>query len=347
MAKHRPQEIRSAILRKIFWQPESPVTALATEFQVTRQAVHEHLQSLVSEGLIRVKGKGPHRSYSLVRTAGRRGKFPIRPGVTEEDRIWADIPPKVLADLTPEEDALANFGFTEMVNNAIDHSEGTHVTVEAYRTAVSLSFSVVDDGIGIFHKIAAALKLPDPRLSILELAKGKFTTDPARHTGEGVFFASRMFDRFIIRSEQLFYANSEAGDEWVVEGRGPQNAGTAVEMALLLPAGRTMAEVYEQYSSGPTDYEFAKTRVPLRLAKWGEESLISRSQAKRVLARVDRFKEVILDFADVRTVGQGFADEIFRVFARAHPEVHLSFANANEQVALMINRATAAAKAED
>ena len=57
------------------------------------------------------------------------------------------------------------------------------------------------------------------------------------------------------------------------------------------------------------------THIPLRLAEYGEDNLVSRSQAKRVLARVDRFEEVILDYSGIRAVGQAFADEIFRVFA--------------------------------
>ena len=38
----------------------------------------------------------------------------------------------------------------------------------------------------------------DKRQALFELSKGKFTTDPSRHSGEGVFFTSRMFDDFEI-----------------------------------------------------------------------------------------------------------------------------------------------------
>lgn len=344
MAKHRPQEIRTAILRKILWRQESPVSALAKEFDVSRQAVHAHVQAMLSEGLIYVKGKGPHRTYSLARTRRRCGKFPIRPGVTQEHEIWESVGQKVAADLAFEENAIANYGFTEIVNNAIDHSEGTTVDVEAYRTAVSIAFSIEDDGIGIFHKIAAAMKLSDPRQSVLELAKGKFTTDPERHTGEGIFFTSRLFDRFLIRSGQIHYSTIEGNEAWIVQVAGPQQAGTTATMELLIPTARTMQGVFDQYSSGPMDHVFAKTRVPLRVAQWRDENLISRSQAKRVLARVDKFHDVVLDFAGVGLIGQGFADEVFRVFARSHPEVRLTYTNANEQVSSMIKRAEAAAK---
>ena len=47
----------------------------------------------------------------------------------------------------------------------------------------------------------------------------------------------------------------------------------------------------------------------------------------------------MLDFKGIKTIGQAFADEIFRVFAREHPGVKLMPCNANNEVAKMIHRA--------
>jgi STAS-like domain of unknown function (DUF4325) len=69
---------------------------------------------------------------------------------------------------------------------------------------------------------------------------------------------------------------------------------------------------------------------------------VARSQAQRLLARIDRFKVVLFDFTDVETVGQAFADEIFRVYVKAHPEVELVPVRASTQVEQMIARATSA-----
>jgi hypothetical protein len=96
--------------------------------------------------------------------------------------------------------------------------------------------------------------------------------------------------------------------------------------------------VFDQYSSGPDDYRFNKTVVPVNLARYGNDQLISRSQAKRLLARVELFKVVIFDFKDVPTIGQAFADEIFRVFALKHPEIQLVPIHANSDVKRMIAR---------
>jgi hypothetical protein len=79
----------------------------------------------------------------------------------------------------------------------------------------------------------------------------------------------------------------------------------------------------------------------VKLAQYGEDKLISRSQAKRLVARVDQFKTVFFDFEGVETIGQAFADEIFRVFARSHPEIEVIAVKANPEVQGMINAARA------
>ncbi|MEL6333584.1 MAG: STAS-like domain-containing protein, partial [Cyanobacteria bacterium J06626_26] len=82
-----------------------------------------------------------------------------------------------------------------------------------------------------------------------------------------------------------------------------------------------------------------KTVVPVRLTQYGDEKLVSRSQAKRLLARVTKFKVVVLDFNEVETIGQAFADEVFRVFKRQHPEVDIVSINESKHVSQMIKRA--------
>lgn len=229
-----------------------------------------------------------------------------------------------------------------MANNVIDHAGARTLSVSLRRTPVSITLQVMDDGIGIFQKISSALGLTDPRQALLELSKGKFTTDPGRHTGEGVFFTSRAFDRFSIRSSDLLFVHTSISDDWLVESEQESFVGTRIGMGLIVPAQRKLEDVFARFSSGPEDHRFARTHVPLKLATYGDESLVSRSSARRVLSRVEWFDEVLLDFARVRSIGQAFADEIFRVFVNAHPQVRLTSINANEQVTSMIRRAEAA-----
>jgi len=83
----------------------------------------------------------------------------------------------------------------------------------------------------------------------------------------------------------------------------------------------------------------ARILVPVRLAREGEESLLSRSQAKRLLQGVERFPQVVFDFEGIEKIGQAFADEIFRVFALEHPNVQVVAMHARPEVQQMIRRA--------
>jgi anti-sigma regulatory factor (Ser/Thr protein kinase) len=233
-----------------------------------------------------------------------------------------------------------HYGFTEMFNNVIDHSGATHVNVSVTKTAASTTITIHDDGVGIFKKIQAALNLFDERHSVLELAKGKFTTDPANHSGEGIFFSSRVFDEFDILSGEVYFSHEfDRKEDWILQRSTPRG-GTLVTMKLHNHTARTIKKVFDKFTSDE-DYGFNKTVVPVKLMKYGDDNLVSRSQAKRLLARFDRFKIVMLDFTGVTSIGQAFADEVFRVFRSKHPDVELAPINASTEVKRMISRAEA------
>lgn len=84
--------------------------------------------------------------------------------------------------------------------------------------------------------------------------------------------------------------------------------------------------------------ELRRTTTVVRLVSIGVE-LVSRSEGKRLVRGLERFREVVLDFEGVRVVGQGFADEVFRVWSAANPEVRLIPVGMCEPVAFMVERA--------
>ena len=102
--------------------------------------------------------------------------------------------------------------------------------------------------------------------------------------------------------------------------------GTRVRMRLANDSPRVLNTVFDAFTD-PDEYTFDKTVVPLRLAQYEGEKLVSRSQAKRVAHRFERFKRVELDFAGVSEIGQAFADELFRVFVAAHPGIRITPVN--------------------
>lgn len=334
----RGEEIRRFILENVDKHPSDISRLTAEHFGITRQAVNKHLQRLTSELALSETGKTRNRSYKLAPLV----KWPsppyaITPGLAE-DVIWTDAIVPVLGKQPDNVLDVWQYGFTEMFNNAIDHSGGTEIRVHIRKTAATTEMVLMDDGIGIFKKIQRALNLLDERHAILELAKGKLTTDPQHHTGEGIFFTSRMFDSFDILSGGVFFSHQFGKPEdWILE-RDRFREGTSIWMKLSNHTARRVKAIFDQYVSGD-DYGFTKTVVPVKLAQYGNDKLISRSQAKRLLARVEVFKTVIFDFSEVPTIGQAFADEIFRVFASQHPEIHISSVNENHEVSQMIERA--------
>lgn len=304
---------------------------------ISRTAAARYVLQLEQEGWIARSGPATHPVFSP--GFRRRVSQVYDLADLEEDVIWErDIRPYLT--LKANVTGIAAHGFTEMVNNAIDHSAGTAVFVSASQTQTDLTIVVADNGIGIFEKIAAALNLADKRQALFELSKGKLTTDPSRHSGEGVFFTSRMFDYFEIEANGLQYSHDDKHD-FLHEEPSPFIEGTAVFMRITLTTDRTSNDVFQQFMNAPDDFDFSKTIVPMKLARLGDEHLISRSQAKRLIARFDRFKKVILDFKDVSEIGQAFADELFRVYANAHSQVEMVPVNMSAQVERMWLRAVA------
>jgi anti-sigma regulatory factor (Ser/Thr protein kinase) len=264
----------------------------------------------------------------------------------DESRVWFERVAPLIDGVAQNVVDVCYYGFTEMLNNAVDHSGGTRVIIRIVRTAADVEIRITDDGVGIFHKIATELHLDDERHAVLELSKGKLTTAATMHSGQGIFFTSRMFDRFSLTSGDVSLV-CRAEERWTLvhgaPGEHPPTPGTVVAMRIDLASHRSMKEVFDRFSAPlEEDYGFIRTQVPVALTRHAEEKLISRSQAKRLLARFDRFKEVVLDFTDVQTVGQAFADEVFRVFAGMHPDIRLTWTGAVPEVEGMIRRALAA-----
>ncbi len=348
MEKIPKDEIRRLILTELEAHPHDIAKVAAEHFGITRQAVHRHLNSLLKDGLIEATGRTRRKRYTL-KCVSVSEVLSLKDN-RDEDRVWRTLVEPQLTGLRDNVLRICQYGFTEIFNNAIEHSEGSDALVKIGRSATRVDMVVADNGVGIFEKIKSKFDLEDHRHAILELVKGKLTTDESHHTGEGIFFASRMFDRFSISSAKLvFVHDTEFGDDWLIEDEEKQSASTGIlhtmstviKMTIRTDSKRKAQEVFDRYADPEVDdYAFSRTRVPLRLAQYGQDLLVSRSQARRILARFDRFKEVFLDFSAVESIGRAFADEIFRVYATGHPEMKLTAVNANEQVTRMIRRAT-------
>jgi anti-sigma regulatory factor (Ser/Thr protein kinase) len=331
-------ELDRYLLRLISENAHDVASQAAKQFGISRQAVNKRLRAMVRVGAITASGSTKARKYTLVVTVTER-TYGISLELKEHE-VWREFARPQLEGVPPDVISICQYGFTEMVNNVIDHSEGGFLHCTVARSAIKIELRVIDDGVGILRKLKENLSLDDERHAVLELSKGKLTTDPARHTGEGIFFSSRMFDTFAIVSGNLLFTHRPDNSDWLLEDKDRVD-GTGVFMEIDPGTSRTTKEVLNRYTSRGDDYLFTITHVPVGLARYGDENLVSRSQAKRLMARVEKFREVVLDFSGVNTIGQAFADEIFRVFGQQHPGVRLRWFNANSDVEAMIKRAMA------
>jgi len=335
--RSRGEKVRGFIINNVEKHPTDIAKVTAEKFDITRQAVNKHIKKLVDEHALTQHGSTRNHSYKLHPLVEWQKSYLITDKLAE-DVIWRQDVVAALDQMPENVLDIWHYGFTEMFNNAIDHSGGTTITVQLKKTATSTELALYDNGIGIFKKIQAELDLLDERHAILELAKGKLTTDPDNHTGEGIFFTSRMFDSFDILSSGTYFTHKFGEKEdWILE-RDKYSSGTAVWMKLNNHTSRTTKKVFDKFTSDD-DFGFTKTVVPVRLAQYGDDKLVSRSQAKRLLARIDRFRTVLFDFQYVDTIGIAFADEVFRVFALRHPEIELIPIKANSAVKRVIHRA--------
>lgn len=330
-------EIREFIIFNVEDHPADIGRITVEKFGLSRVAVVNRLRSLVKEGLLGAEGNTKARKYSLKILAGNKQVLELSPSLTE-DQVWLKEVKPHLNDVPENIRDICAHGVTEMFNNVIDHSESTTAMIIVGRTAANIMINIRDYGVGIFNKVQKALNLADPKQAILELTKGKVTTDKDNHTGEGIFFTSRMFDDYVISSGTLLFQRFRTTDDWLTESDGAPINGTNIVMQIATNAKHTAKEIFDKYRAEFDSFGFSKTNIPLIILRYEGEQLISRSQAKRLMARVDQFREVFLNFKGITSIGQAFADEVFRIYRRDHSLMHVYPVEMTLEVTQMIQR---------
>jgi anti-sigma regulatory factor (Ser/Thr protein kinase) len=332
LTKTKRIEIREFLLWNIRKHPADITRIVQDKFGLSKTAVINYLHALQGENLISIEGTRKNTKYKLLPVEEFAKIYLINHNLTE-DAVWRKDVLPLFSNLKENVLRICQYGFTEIFNNAIDHSEGSEINIAVERYLDLIKIQITDNGIGIFNKIQEKYHLEDPWYAILELAKGKLTTEPESHTGEGIFFTSRMFDTFIVSSGKLCFGSKGLEIYFEIE---EEQKGTEVYLEISTISERTTDSIFSQFTVAPEDYGFNKTIIPVDLARYGSENLISRSQAKRLLTRLERFKTVVFDFKKVDIIGRAFADEIFRVFRNNHPEILIYSINDNNNIKKII-----------
>ena len=254
-----------------------------------------------------------------------------------EDRVLAHVREQLgfgFDSLSEAEHGLLAYVLTEMVNNAIDHAHAARVSVSLDIQAAAVALEVVDDGIGAFASVQAGRGLANVMEAAAEITKGKVTTMPERHSGEGVFFSSKAVDHFELSANGLALVVDNSVDDLTIRAT-PPHLGTTVRLRFSRPVVRSLQAVFAAWTD---EFEFTRTRTVVRLFGMGRD-FVSRSEARRILQGLESFREVIVDFQGVAGIGQGFSDEVFRVWALQHPAIRLVPTNMVDEVRFFVERA--------
>jgi anti-sigma regulatory factor (Ser/Thr protein kinase) len=312
--------------------------AVARKLGISRQAVNKHMKSLVAAGKIVREGSTRNTIYRFPSddreegAAGYHKRFSSEN--LEEDQVFEEISIRMnlQSELNDRCYDIVRYAFTEVMNNAVDHSGSRQIEAAVNLYAYDLQFTVRDFGVGIFRHIADSYHLQDEYNAIGWLMKGKQTTMPERHAGEGLFFTTKIGDIVTIRSHRLVLELLNDKDD-LYTGKKSWIKGTEVSFTIKRRTRKRLKALFDEYAPEEYDYQFSRTRVQVKLS---QKSYMSRSEGRRLVSGLDAFHEVVFDFRGVLSIGQAFSDEVFRVFPERYPDVKVSVEHADPVIVQML-----------
>ena len=329
------EQIKQYILKLIDAGDKDFALKTVEAFGVSKSTVYNYVKKMCEERVLK-KTEGSTPPYVLVSVTHEFAYD--NNGSLGEDKIFrADVLP-LLKGVEKNVFSAWQYAFTEMMNNAIEHSKATKIAVLFSTNAIKTSIVIADNGIGIFKNIQTFLKeergedVPlDECVSLL--FAGKFTTAEKFHSGEGIFFTSHLMDEFVIISDDMIFSRDNFSEATIQGLHGPSS--TIVSMSLSNQTKKSTKEVFDRFAD--VEEGFIRTHIPIaHMFAYGNP--ISRSEARRLGAMIAEFKEITLDFTGVEEVGQAFCHELFVVWQQNNPTVVIRVVEACEDVDFMIRR---------
>lgn len=336
------QETKKKILHYIETNKRATTGDLVAKFRISRAQVAFYLKALVQEGEIVKTGSTKASVYMPkgTRIQTQRIILELKNADLKEHEILQRIRSSfsILHEAKENIQSILDFAISEMLNNAIEHSLSKRIQITVETHPETIEFTVRDFGVGVFRNVMKKYKLKNELEAMQDLLKGKSTTAPLAHSGEGIFFTSKMADVFQLTSFKWRLRVDNTIRDIFFEPIERSVKGTSVTFVIDNKSNRHASAVFNQYTSNDDDKTFSKTEILVRLYTSGT-IYVSRSQARRILTGLDKFKTIILDFKNVPTIGQAFADEVFRVFKARYPSIKIVPVETNEAVQFMIDHA--------
>jgi len=318
---------------------------LAASSKISRQAAHKRLAILVNKGkLLRVGStRGAYyipfseKGMKRLEEKAKRIHLRLKNRKLQEHILLEKIESSsiILKNLPDRTKSIFGYAFTEMLNNAIEHSRSNNIYIDVYEDGQKICFDVIDNGVGVYNNLIKKYDVSSELEAVQELLKGKRTTFPEKHSGEGIFFTEKISDRFELEGGRTRLIVDNPVEEIAVK-EAPKRNGTKVTFKINKKTKKSLNALFNEYTD--EEYKFSKTKVTVKLYQ-GKVEYVSRSQARRILFGMDKFSTIFLDFSGIKGIGQGFADEIFRVYKKEHPTISIIPTNALKTVLFMIKRA--------
>src|SRR3989338_1322040 len=169
----------------------------------------------------------------------------------EEHKILLEIEEKFprIAELPENIKSIFTFAFSEMFNNAIEHSQSRSISIEVAVREKYLSFIVNDSGVGVFRNIMKKKNLKSEIEAVQDLLKGKTTTMPKSHSGEGIFFTSKAGDAFILDSFGYQLDINSIKPDISIHRTSFKKRGTRVIFRINIGSDRHLNDVFKKYTN--------------------------------------------------------------------------------------------------
>ena len=192
--KEHKIEIINTILRAIK-EKKNPYNEALSFYKISRQTIYKYIKELIEKNLIK---KVDNKNYTLSFYNFKEKNY--KNINLQEDIIYKNLLEEFEEDKKENVIHILTYSFTEILNNAIEHSESKNIKISYVEDYFNIYVQILDDGVGIFKKIKENYNLKNENEAIFELKKGKITSDPENHSGEGIFFSSKVVDYFLIDS---------------------------------------------------------------------------------------------------------------------------------------------------
>ena len=327
-------QIKKFILDNLSRHRRDIIYAAIQRFGVSRQAVLKHMHTLINDKKVVAHGKTRDRFYELRPQVNYNITIPINNKFSTQLVLSKNILPHI-ASLPKNLVEIIQFSITALLNNISDHSKATKLYLKLYLTYDDFHMVINDNGKGIFGHISSILNLDSIQCAVLELAKGRVTTDEENHSGDELNTVIHLFDEAVIESNGIFlkYINKTSSFS---SGSSLQQKGTRIHLKINPDSKRTCGKTFKKLF----DIEHRYTSIPVSILRRNKnEQINSRNQAKTILSNINNIRKIKFDFNNVDLIGPAFADELIRGLNKKEKAIEVQWINSNEMIDIMMSHA--------